>query len=394
MRAEGVLLAVLALLVAVYSALLVHTARIERGVAPAILREFLLCYAMHAAFVSMMAFLPIPMPLVYLLFYAIQILDQLPGAKDKRWALMLMNVHFLLPAVTHLITVACMALAYRVGLYDMMGSIAHRMSSLLVPTVCEILSAVFVQCRQEDVRFFRAYGGSRELLPIRVFLWFCACFVLADSLLFEFPDLPALYTPLFIVSGNCLLLYLIYSFVKNSYRIFKNMTVEQEHRSLKHQIDTYSSQVHSLRHAAYFDALTGACTRSYADAYLQDALQGRKHFSLVYMDVDNLKEINDQEGHLAGDRYLCSFVCRLQEQLRAEDLLARYGGDEFLAVMPACERAVAERRMRAIRHALQQQGGPGFSFGVASAPDDGQENIRALVECADYRMYVDKQCKQ
>ncbi|HEY8425232.1 MAG TPA: diguanylate cyclase [Limnochordales bacterium] len=115
-------------------------------------------------------------------------------------------------------------------------------------------------------------------------------------------------------------------------------------------------------------------------------------------DVDRLKEVNDNFGHLAGDAVLATLARVLRENARRYDTVARYGGDEFAIIMPQTDRQGAltaiARLERAIREATVDWQGtrlalPGVSWGVAGFPEDGTRPSE-LVAAADVRMYEAK----
>lgn len=128
------------------------------------------------------------------------------------------------------------------------------------------------------------------------------------------------------------------------------------------------------------------------------AVRYSRPMSLIMIDSDNLKRVNDSFGHETGNRLLQHIVGSAKSQLRSTDVLARYGGDEFVVLLPetttrgACE--VAER----IRRAVQASGlrvrdsivPTTVSIGVASYPDDGGD-LSLLLDKADKAMYRSKQ---
>ena len=121
-------------------------------------------------------------------------------------------------------------------------------------------------------------------------------------------------------------------------------------------------------------------------------------FSLVLLDLDDFKIINDEYGHLAGDRALQEVAKVLQQTTRSYDTCIRYGGDEFVVLLPSCGRHEAEERCRGFQQAvaalsLRSEDGRQIplrvSAGASVFPEDGDAYERLLVR-ADRRMYRNK----
>ncbi|HYW75613.1 MAG TPA: GGDEF domain-containing protein [Gammaproteobacteria bacterium] len=147
------------------------------------------------------------------------------------------------------------------------------------------------------------------------------------------------------------------------------------------------------------DPLTGVLNRRGISEALEAELAAHQHrhrpLSVFVMDLDRFKDINDTFGHSAGDRALVWVTEKMRESLRNDDHLGRYGGDEFVAVLPNAshERAtvIAQRLEQAIRQAAsREQGYPTLTVGVASAPEDGWA-VGELIARADERLYGAKQ---
>jgi diguanylate cyclase (GGDEF)-like protein len=147
------------------------------------------------------------------------------------------------------------------------------------------------------------------------------------------------------------------------------------------------------------DPLTGAWNRRYLDATLARELGRAQRFarpvSVLMLDLDRFKEINDRNGHEAGDRVLAELVRRIQRSIRAQiDTLARFGGEEFTIVLPetgsAGARTVAEKVRRVVGDTPFGKGDEledvTVSVGVATYPDDG-ENTSELMRAADRALY-------
>jgi diguanylate cyclase (GGDEF)-like protein len=153
------------------------------------------------------------------------------------------------------------------------------------------------------------------------------------------------------------------------------------------------AQLHDLaKRAAATDGLTGLANHRAFYESLGEAAASGEPFSLVLFDVEGLKLVNDTAGHLAGDALLREIAAALREGVRAGDVVARYGGDEFGLIMRGIDRREATRVATRIRRSFL--GRPGsrsrvrttVRFGVATAPVDGRRPVD-LVAVADARMY-------
>ena len=155
-----------------------------------------------------------------------------------------------------------------------------------------------------------------------------------------------------------------------------------------------------LEHMAYHDSLTDLPNRVLLHDRLQQAIlaaqRSRESLSLLVLDLDGFKAINDSLGHHAGDGALQEVAVRLQARLRDVDTVARLGGDEFALLLP---RTDADGAILAARKILLDLGRPlvveghqafiGASVGIACFPDHGA-NPDALLQRADIAMYVAK----
>lgn len=143
------------------------------------------------------------------------------------------------------------------------------------------------------------------------------------------------------------------------------------------------------------DYLTGIANRRYFFELLQAELnrsQRYKHtFTIVYIDIDGFKSVNDLHGHLTGDKLLCTFVNRAKKLLRNTDIIARLGGDEFILLLPEMGKDIAKVTVAKIQPELLREmrinGWPvTFSIGVLSY-QCGDISAEELVKCADKLMY-------
>ncbi|MGB8434720.1 MAG: GGDEF domain-containing protein [Burkholderiales bacterium] len=153
-----------------------------------------------------------------------------------------------------------------------------------------------------------------------------------------------------------------------------------------------------VRHVAYHDELTGLPNRSllldrFNQAVAQGARQGRR-VALLFLDLDGFKRVNDELGHGAGDALLQQVAGRLTACIRAGDTACRYGGDEFVIMLPEIDgqesaAAVAEKIRNQLSAPYLVDGGTvtvTASIGTAIYPVDGQD-YDALMQRSDIRMY-------
>jgi diguanylate cyclase (GGDEF)-like protein len=148
---------------------------------------------------------------------------------------------------------------------------------------------------------------------------------------------------------------------------------------------------------ARVDPLTGAANaRAFYEAAEVEISKLRRYgrpFTLLYMDVDNLKRVNDDHGHAAGDRALSASVSTLKRCLRAGDTVARLGGDEFAVLLAEASadaaRVVSERLQSALRQGPGKQEGITYSMGALTclAPPP---SVDVLIARADNLMYEAK----
>ncbi len=188
--------------------------------------------------------------------------------------------------------------------------------------------------------------------------------------------------------------------VPNSVASVVEFTKSRELARMRAEIDRLREENERLVSLAYRDGLTGLRNRRCFDERLSEELCRLKRnsadgLSIICIDVNGFKHINDTRGHAAGDAALASVARLLETLVRAEDLVCRLGGDEFVVLLPDTQRGQGERVVERIKsHApgLAGVGVRGLAVGLASWVQG--EEMRSLLSRADEEMYADKRNSQ
>ncbi|MBI5640743.1 MAG: diguanylate cyclase [Nitrospirae bacterium] len=182
------------------------------------------------------------------------------------------------------------------------------------------------------------------------------------------------------------------------YASLRTKALQDELRMKNRQLEELLGKV---EHMAITDALTGLYNRRrFHDVLTKEFERARRYatpFSLVMLDVDHFKKVNDTYGHHVGDVVLKEVANIIPQSIREVDTAARYGGEEFMIILPNTEKEravhVAERMRESIAvNTFQGVGCPvTVSIGLCGLPDDILDNEDRLLLCADFAMYRAKQ---
>ncbi|MCF6310181.1 MAG: GGDEF domain-containing protein [Sulfurimonas sp.] len=173
-----------------------------------------------------------------------------------------------------------------------------------------------------------------------------------------------------------------------------------EIESAKEKTEIYAKSLEEktreLEELSRIDPLTGIYNQRAMYDYFRHELATVKRaitkLSMIYMDLDKLKQINDNEGHIKGDKVLKEIGHILQSTVREVDIPCRYGGDEFVIMLPNCDinnaRKICEKIIKAFSKKYPKYS---LSFGISETGPDTYVDNERLIEMADKKMYLAKQ---
>lgn len=174
-------------------------------------------------------------------------------------------------------------------------------------------------------------------------------------------------------------------------RQFQKKIREDRRKLINHQ-----QKNEQMKYLAFTDMLTGCHNRSYIEEIFAEIEETDQDVTLCFLDLDNLKYVNDHFGHLEGDRYLRMAADYMQKELDEDmDYLFRYGGDEFVVLYRSCGKKTAEAHMAALQQKIRRCSysseynyAVSISCGIASRNE--AKNLHEVLTLADHRMYEEK----
>lgn len=183
-----------------------------------------------------------------------------------------------------------------------------------------------------------------------------------------------------------------------------NLNIIKKFDDHQEKIESLTEKTKDIEKAASRDHLTGTYNRKHIEKLLNEeftnASKNHEPLSLAFIDLDDFKIVNDTYGHLAGDKVLRELADLFNQKIRSTDKLARYGGDEFLIMLPRTDYDISKKLLSRLIKGLEESEGFKFnggsvkvscSIGMATHLSDGSyKTLEDLIEAADKALYKAK----
>ena len=189
----------------------------------------------------------------------------------------------------------------------------------------------------------------------------------------------------------------------NVYLIYQQLQITRIRRQLTDQVcavDKVEELAQEVYKMALLDPLTGLFNRRYIEQRLESEIaRSKRHgrpLAVILFDLDEFKQVNDTYGHAAGDALLKAFAERLSKATRGSDAAARYGGDEFLVVLPECKPENVQhvlKRLQGIRAEIDDRTSLPIAFSSGWSASVQGESAKELLLRADAELYASKRRK-
>lgn len=331
-------------------------------------------------------FTKLPLPLFYILFYIVShklLLISIKNSDNKHFIPNIAVINF---CILHLITISIMSIVENTSPDIIFVNMSSRIISILIASILDFILWYSMDKIKEHI--YVITQNQIEFSLFLKFIYFTLGYILFDSIQIAFSP-PSALTSYFILGSNILLSLQMIIFINHIYSIEKNIYLEKEHNRLKMIKQEQLLKVNLLKKKANIDELTSAYNRKFAFEKIQHYIDNSLLFSLIYIDLDKLKTINDKYGHLAGDNYIINFSSIIISNLKADDIFARIGGDEFIVIMPKSNENTTKEFIKKIRKSMYNK--ISFSYGIVEVPSENKMTVEEIINIADIRMYTNKQ---
>lgn len=349
------------------------------------------CAASRILWLFLCAWFLFPIPVLLIGLFLLLYLDALPYQNRK----LLMNSFILIIYLTFisiLMTIIGIAGLLTFDLKHMLQDTGIRALILIITFLTFNLISLFL-LRYHLGSLWKADYDKFKVLIYTRFLIICITYHILDSLFLALYHTSRINFML-LISGDILILILIYTFFNYNYIFEKSERMKKKYEENEILIAQQYFEKDALKKLSGFDSLTNAYNRREIGSIMTELIQAGHKLACVFIDLDGLKQINDNYGHTYGDLMLKHFADACMLSLKKNEYLARIGGDEFLLIFPDQEISRIENRIKELQSKLlepsEEKEKISFSYGISF----DEESVDSYINLADQRMYECKNRKR
>ncbi|WP_180326559.1 GGDEF domain-containing protein [Raoultibacter phocaeensis] len=304
---------------------------------------------------------------------------------QKGWSWLVPNITASLIMLSHLVVSAVFAVCTHSTLHHVAGDPFTRclVLGITVAVVVIVFRALQTMLDNEGGSF----SGSTRALTW--FSWMALAYIAFDALSLDIAAGSEILSLFSLLSGVLVGIGIV-AFLISASRLGRTAHLEQEYLRLAKESKAEEEKAADLRHRAYSDALTGLASRRSAIETIQSLLSQQKPFTAVFIDMNDLKSMNDALGHTIGDACLIRLASALRGAFGSDANISRIGGDEFLVVLDGHNVPLATACARTALDLLacpnETTPALSFCFGIVDSAD-GFDSPSQVLERSDLIMY-------
>lgn len=347
--------------------------------------------ALRIIWIFLGAWFAVPMPILLIGLFVLLFLNVLPYPHRRLLMNNFIMVIYLIYTTLLMTVLGCVAL-FQGDFAFVLENTVVRVSIMTITFM--IFNAICILLLHYHPEFLwkENYDKSKVIIYTR-FLLVCIIYHILDAVILSlYPANQINY--LLLVSGNVLILFLMFNFMNYNYVFARSKDIRREYEESEILIAQQYFEKESLKKMSEIDSLTNAYSRREIASIMMESIQNGHALICVFIDLDGLKRINDTYGHTFGDQALRRFANACDELLQGKGYLARIGGDEFLLVFLDREIVDIENYIKELQLKLLEPESDKeriyFSYGISYKED----SVDSYIASADQKMYECKNRKR
>lgn len=350
-----------------------------------------ICAALRIVWISLGAWFAFPIPVLLIGLFVLLFLSVIPYRTRR---LMMNNLVMVIYLIYSSLMMTVIGIAGLIGFnvtYMVQDTTTRAIVMNATFIIFNVICILLLHYHPEFL-WREDYDKSKVIIYTR-FLFVCSLYHILDAAILTFYQVSWI-NYLLLVSGDILILILMFHFLNYNYVFAKSEDMRREYEESQVQIAQQYFEKESLKKLSALDSLTNAYNRREISSIMMENLQSGHALVCVFIDLDGLKRTNDKYGHTFGDLLLQRFANACANLMDGKGYLARIGGDEFLLIfldqtVDEIETYIKNLQLKLIEPEDEKEK-IYFSYGISY----GEDSVDNYISSADKRMYADKNRKR